>query len=511
MPRRTAPFPAAAVAWLCALAACTSPVVVVPPETDAAVAETVLDAEVDGTDPDLDVVTDVVDAMDTPDADSDSDADVSPDVDVPYWIAHDIDIAGLGVVTDGGYCGDIYLKVQPGDPPQGPGCASACPAPYPCTCGTCPWIQTPPMLQARFGAQALWTGEEVLVFGGGDGLGSPFTAERWNPSKNDGFQPITLPFVEPGTPGTTGPWFRAFWTGTEAVVIMDKRQFTFDPTSGVVKLVPLPPIVRTPVGAIVWTGESLYWWGGDSGPNDLPHIAAWRHETGWVDMPFPSDYLLPSPIEPPCITTLDGDIYVFDPKSPRNPAAGFDPEKAIMLRFSAAATTWTALAQTSGSDLHCNKYADQLVLFKAFPDGIALIPEKAVSPTSRGAIWWRSTQDWSPIGDVPFESAYNQMGGTIWANGSFVLIPGWYTDPVTAGMMFDTLPTPVPIAADWPLTFDPYSGVFGYLTSVGFPKHDQASMAWTWTGKELFAFGGINGIGANDYHTDGVRLPFPMP
>ncbi len=504
----------AAVLGVLALAAC-SPQAVTASDgdvaVDAVVAETLVDAEVDGTDSLPDTVADVPDAVDT--------ADSSDTADVPYWIAHDIDIAGLGVITSSGFCSDVYLQVKPGDPPEGPTCASACPAPYPCTCGTCPWVETPLMNVPRYGAAAIWTGEEVLVFGGttSTGNGAPpyiFTAERWNPSSDKGFEMIDLPFT------STSSWAKAFWTGTEAVVIQDDLEFRFDPKTNLVTEMPLAPVYRTPHGAIVWTGEMLVWWGGDratmNGPVHAAHLAGWRPTTGWQDLPFPSTYLQSSYGEEPyCMTALDSQIYVFDPRGPRNPASGLDPAKPVMLRYDPATTAWTALPQTMVSDIHCTAVYDaQPIMFQAFPDGIALIP--AIGPYADspdlpavGEIWWKVSGQWTATKPPPLTGPFSNTPAPAWTGSQFAIAGVLFEDPVTTGKL---LPDASGVdGPTWPVRYDPYTDEFSYLTSVGYPKHYRLSSARVFTGKELLVLGGSNGITETTMHRDGVRLWLAEP
>ncbi len=497
-----------------ALAACASPAAAPGADAAADVAvagTTVLDAEVDGTDslPDgMGDAPDTVNSTDTPDT-----ADSFDSSDIPYWIAHDIDISGLGTVTNGGVCG-MYITVQPNDPPIDPSCTTACPAPYPCTCGTCPWIQTPLMNVPHAGGKAIWTGEEVLVFGGAtDGSYlSPMTAERWNPSKNDGFKMIDLPFTVTPAFSPDGPWVQPFWTGKEALVIMDDHEFRFDPKSNVVTEMAIAPIRRSPDAALLWTGDMLFWWGADAKVS-AAHVTGWHSDTGWQDLPFPSAFLQPVANTPGCVTLLDAQIYVFDPPHPRNPAAGFDPAKPVMLRYTIATQNWEALPQTMLPDVRCY-YANDHILFQSFPDGIAFIPNIGSDVggplQTRGEIWWKATGKWTAMAAPPIAPALSSA--RTWTGKSFLLAVVAFTDPTTGGLFAPAGGFFVKEPTNWPVQYDPYADKYGYATSIGFPKHDRLEMVWAWTGSEVLALGGDGGQGAfTSYYQDGVRLHLPNP
>ena len=523
-PRLTRTLPPLLLAlWLLGAAACSpragvtedGDVVADGELSDFAAAEVVVDIELDGTDS----LSDVVDAPDAHDADG---GDVPDSQDIPYWIAHNIDIAGLGTVTSGGEC-DMYLKVKPGDPPKGPACANACPAPYPCTCGTCPWIETPLMNKPRSGGKAIWTGEEVLVFGGADqsGVGgaspSTLTAERWKPSGGSGFELIDLPdFVTPVVGGSS-TWVQPFWTGTQSLVITDDHQFTIDPKTNLVTELPLAPAHVGNPGAMVWAGDKLFWWGWDRATVDkglypTPRLITWQASGGWQDVPFPSDFLVASAAEPSCLTQMDGDVFVFDPTNPRNPASGLDAAKPLMLRYRAATKVWEALPQTMLAAARCNSDGTEgAILFQSFPDGIAFIPNIGTKVggmlQTTGEVWWKATGKWTTMATPPI--LHDRAPSlALWDGTRFLMATTRFDDPATGPLPGDALWTTEPTS--WPLSYDPYVDQFSYTTSIGFPKHDRNLMAWAWTGSELFALGGGNGVGMGTFHRDGVRLYFPL-
>lgn len=491
-------------------------------ELDAAsdVGELVDEADGGVTDAVVEVASDaIVDAPAGDVADADT-ADSGPDI--PYWILNDVDLSGLGTITDDGFCSNVYLKVKPGDLPEPPSCTTACPAPYPCTCGACPWIETPPMNVPRFGAEAIWTGEEVLVFGGASqiGLGKPetipFTAERWKPGGTKGFEFINLPFAATEN-AQEGLWVRAAWTGTEAIVFMRDHQFRFDPKTGVAVEIPLAPVtLDSHFGAVVrWAVDRLYVWGPERATYSpfkkyTPRIVTWDVKNGWQDVPFPTGFYVQAKTGVPgCATVLDGDLYAFD-FGTINPASGLDTQKPLMVRYRTATKSWEALSQVMPPTVHCDSSFGN-ILFQSFPDGIAVIPANFSQPVAAGpggAIWWRSTNIWTAM-KPPFVGGGDLHSFSTWTGSQFLLVPVSYADPIVGSILVNS-PTN-PEFASWPLRYDPYQDEFGYVTSIGFPKHASKELAWVWSGTELFALGGTNGKDFQTIHDDGVRLFLPKP
>lgn len=510
----------AVVAWQMAACSPQASAPGVDGAADVALAETVvLDAEVDGTDSLPDIIADVPDVADTS-----ATADSADAPDIPYWIAHDIDIAGLGVVNSKGSnnC-DPYIIVQPNDPPTPPTCTSACPAPFPCTCGTCPWIQTPPMNVPRMGAKAIWTGDEVLVFGGADqtGIGGVppptiFTAERWKPSGGKGFEMIDLPFTVTAVAGFA-PGMDAVWTGTEVIGFLRDHQFRFDPKTSTVTEMPLAPVHggAGPAPRMFWANDTLLVWGIDRATYpSMPagRIVSWTVKDGWQDIAPPPQFAA-TPGPPACATILDGGLFVFEPSDELAVASTLDPNKPIMVRYDLTTKGWDALPQTMLPNVHCSYDGLGNVLFAAFPEGIAFIPPigggtDAVKHPPVGEIWWKATGKWTAMAPPPLVGPFHAVDA-LWTGTQFVIFEVSYTDPVTSSVLLpDAGGADVPT---WPIRYDPYADAFHYTTSVGYPKHVQRNTAALWSGNEIFALGGHGGIDFPTLYNDGVRLSFPQP
>lgn len=123
------------------------------------------------------------------------------------------------------------------------------------------------------GAQARWTGDELLVLGGQPG--APLAAWAYDPGLD------TWRTLPPG-PLATPPDGILAWTGREALVWSGASAdgdahpvAALDPATGVWRTAdPAPPLGPDPVGT--WTGRELLLWDATSGIAYDPAADAWR-------------------------------------------------------------------------------------------------------------------------------------------------------------------------------------------------------------------------------------------
>lgn len=108
---------------------------------------------------------------------------------------------------------------------------------------------------------SVWTGKEMIVFGrldrhgpAGELLGSTNVAAAYDPAAN-AWRRLATPL---SAPGYAGNW-DAVWTGEEMLVWGDVNQ-AFDPETDRWRRLPSAPAGRG--GIVVWTGRELIEWGG---------------------------------------------------------------------------------------------------------------------------------------------------------------------------------------------------------------------------------------------------------
>ena len=457
-------------------------------------------------------------ALDVPKVGPDAtvDADVDSSSDIPQWMTLDVDPTNLGVINTP-ECSNQEMIVQPYALPIPPSATEPCPPPYASTCGTCPWIQTPKLKIPRFGAQALWTGEEFLVIGGSASytanIGYSFSMERWNPKKDSGFTLIDstkLPFKQ-DYPAGDPSWVRAFWTGDQAIVLLKDHSFRFNPKTNVFTLLPPIPTIE---GSAVLVDGKIFWWGRNGTKKESALALYDPAADTWTPVPFPEKFLDPKVFtfqndvdfatKPRNMTVLGDDVYVFAPAIGYVSGSGLDQAKALMLRLNLPTLDWAILPQPEMTMLDA---LDTMTLMGAFPDGIVAITDGSfVDPQApSGRIFWHKKVEWTAMKPPPFGQSTNSglpPPGHIWTGDRFVVEHVHRPAPPFSKATSGTYPA-------WPLLFDPYKDSWQSTTGVGAPKHGLGATAVVYTGAELFQFGGVGGQFQITLYADGVRFFLP--
>lgn len=150
------------------------------------------------------------------------------------------------------------------------------------------------VLTNRTDAGAVWTGREVVVFGGVNGGGRQSDGATYDPD-NDRWRPITQSPLSGRIP------LAAAWTGTEAIFVGSRGYglydglqdaAAYDPATDTWRSLPALPI-QINEGSSVWTGSELIVYGkfldrqrGVHGPDGRARGAALDPVAGhWRDMP----------------------------------------------------------------------------------------------------------------------------------------------------------------------------------------------------------------------------------
>lgn len=129
------------------------------------------------------------------------------------------------------------------------------------------WKMLPPPPQARTGAVAVWTGNELIYWGGNTGDGANQYADGYT------FDPGTGEWRElASSPLEARSFAGGVWTGSEILIwggSDETRNFNdgaaFDPRADTWRLIPPAPLsARRPL-SVIWTGSEMIVWG--SGPS----------------------------------------------------------------------------------------------------------------------------------------------------------------------------------------------------------------------------------------------------
>jgi len=155
-------------------------------------------------------------------------------------------------------------------------------------------VQTNALIQGRRDHTAIWTGTEMIVWGG------TLSASREGPPVNTGFQynPTTDLLVATPIPGAPAPRLRhtAVWTGTEMIIWGGASSSTgipvntgarYDPALKRWSPLPAPEITASARDShtAVWTGNEMIIWGGRN-PRPLDTGARFILASNtWVGMP----------------------------------------------------------------------------------------------------------------------------------------------------------------------------------------------------------------------------------
>lgn len=392
-------------------------------------------------------------------------------------------------------------------------CNGGCPPGYPCTCGVCPWMPTPPMKKPRWGARAVWTGKEVVVFGGASTNTSfssdllQWTAERWDPKSDKGFALIDTPPIvtlyqyQPLAPR---------WDGQKVWVVfrhLDKPadndySYTWDPLLD--KSTPLQwngrPFTHSAFSAAVWVGGRLFDWGYLP---DQPGVAKAVTQNvvtlydpasqTWAKVAFPETLVAreENDVAFACTVASGEDVFVYHAPVHVLPGSSLDPKKSIHLQYHVPTGAWSVLPQTMPVDPGygpCGGIGFVVGTASGFAVWGQTLTTTGYTPPA-GAIYDKASQTWSAM---PLPGSLNAIGTTT---------------TVLVGLRIVARSTWHGVSA---AVYDLSTNTWSYTTPIGFPfeqhpRHDNALVA---TDQDLLQLGGSNGTNAIfTVHADGVRLP----
>lgn len=134
---------------------------------------------------------------------------------------------------------------------------------------------------ARHFLQAIWTGRQLIAWGGYEGSGTTqswqWNGMVWSPDSGS-WTPLKSPIawkIDPGASFVEAPRQSLTWTGSEAIIVggVDQRgeplSMAYNPTSGKWRRLAAAGSPERLAGhAAVWTGDELLIWGGYTGETD---------------------------------------------------------------------------------------------------------------------------------------------------------------------------------------------------------------------------------------------------
>ncbi len=184
--------------------------------------------------------------------------------------------------------------------------------------------------QPRRGHHAIWTGDQMLVWGGSTG-----TFASAPPAQGMAYDPITSSWTDlPSPTDYVDSWLpaSATWTGSEMITLAATdgvvTAAAYDPTVGLWRPLAMPDDLVVG-GATAWTGQELFVWGG---PNNGPSNRGWAYTPSsdtWRELPGVDV----SPVEGAAAVWTGDEVIVY---------GGYYP--SVSLAYSQAVDAWRPLS-----------------------------------------------------------------------------------------------------------------------------------------------------------------------
>ncbi|MEZ0311398.1 MAG: Ig-like domain-containing protein [Myxococcota bacterium] len=319
------------------------------------------------------------------------------------------------------------------------------------------WLPTT-MLQKRKRHTAVWTGNEMLVWGGHDGAAVIGTGARYDP-ETDSYRSISMV----GAPSARQAHV-AVWTGSEMLIWGGAAGAgRYDPTNDTWSALAGGPTSRLEA-CTVWTGSEMIVWGGvtstvstatNTGSRFNPATSTWQ-ATSTTNAPS-------ARTSPVCAWTGDRMIVwsgVNPSNVPLNTGAMYDP----------VTNAWTPIASSTSS-------VGTTYRESAAWTGTTMI--------TKAGIYDPAVNTWTALPTPPRTRTAATM---IWT-GSRVIVWGGCWDQGVGGCSVDS-------RGEW---FDPKTSTWGVI-NTGLPGTSMEHTA-VWTGVEMIAVGG----GSSGAGNGGIR------
>lgn len=250
------------------------------------------------------------------------------------------------------------------------------------------WTELPPPPQTLRGASLVWTGGELILFGGTSDYERSVSVAAY------AFDPVAGTWSDLPDPPAAAWGSQGFWTGREALFWGGQDPtdaldgVAFDPDTRTWRTIPTAPLDPGWGGQGVWTGEELIVFGGGEHVGDARNVQAAAFDPDadtWRRLPD-------APIGLNRLSgTWSGDEAVFL-GSLQNLMNRAETEQAVGVAFDPSTDTWRALAVSSLNP--------QAVSIVALPDGELF----AWDYETRGATYEPSTDRWGSTVSIPLEA-----------------------------------------------------------------------------------------------------------
>lgn len=410
-----------------------------------------------------------VDQPDAPDVDDASDAD------------QDTGCAGCQDTCCNGVCTDTST-----DGDNCGACGDACPAGRKCVAGACESgfvsMSSDGFESPRFRACAVWTGDEMFVWGGTNEAGEPLdTGGAYDPM-TDTWREVSMDMPPAAREQPTCVAFEGkvfVWGGAAAPAPGEQPLLLLDgsiwnPQTNGWRSIGTPTGLEPRIRATaVWTGAQVLIWGGE---DMTEHQVA----TGARYDPSQDTWtLLDTGNKPPLCKRqasvwTGSDLFVF---GGRDDAGGQVGDKFHV--YSLALDQWSEVTAVGGPTPRSNAFAvwtgsEMIVWGGLGGDGVGLVDGAAFSP---------STGEWAPISQVAPPTARGRQefrsGWNAWTGEEMLVVGGSDANGIRADLARFDPDAPDATAWSGPVAWDP---PYAHEQGVG-----------VWTGREFILWGGSDG------------------
>jgi N-acetylneuraminic acid mutarotase len=326
------------------------------------------------------------------------------------------------------------------------------------------WKPTLAGLDGRYEHGAVWTGSEMIVWGGMEAVGFVYNdGARYNPA-TDTWSPVS----SVGAPGPRHA-HSAVWTGREMLVFGGDGTPTGGRYEPVTDTWRATSTVDAPIGqqwsASVWTGQELIVWGGILG-SPVNTGARYNPKTDrWLPLP-------PSPLAAraymPAVWT-GSEMLIW---------SGYDVTRGQLFRdgarFNPQTNTWAPMATTGSPQA---TYWHTLVW-----TGSEMVTWGGVIGEAGNGRYNPATNTWATVsgtGAPPWRYLHN----AVWT-GSEMLVHGGWPSRAAGGR------------------YNPASDSWTLMSTLNGPTTGQAG-SMVWTGSEALLWGGLDD--GFRFHGDGAR------
>ncbi len=335
---------------------------------------------------------------------------------------------------------------------------------------------------------AVWTGSQMIIWGGDMGGPALSTGGRYTPATN------TWTATNAGAAPSSRYYHTAVWTGTQMIIWGGRDGLTlrgdggiYTPSANSWSNIPASTFSARARHTAVWSGSRMLLWGGDAGtgmpPNEFAPVGdgASYNPAGsgtWSQMSFTN---APAPRFGHTVVWTDTEMMVWGGSG----QSGFEmnPLFANGGRYNPASDTWTVIAAGPSPRIsHAAVWTgSEMIIAGGFSQ-----EQMPIQPTFALSDYWRfnpTSSTWTSAtaasGLLPRDSHT-----AVWTGSEMIVWGGQYQTSVAAITVTETLGSGA--------RYNPATNLWSPISGMGSPSPRLGHTA-VWTGTEMIVWGGQSG------------------